>query len=158
MRSWSTHDRKDLSRRWLVVAGWASATDAGEHRSVASCARPGGSVRIRRCCRCAGAAKSECIDYLDALGIETPKSACVYCPYHSDAAWRSLTDADLARAVEVEDALAENFAAGTGFVSQMRSLPTLHPSGIPLRDRPFDHGDNSGAMDTNAPASVESDL
>ena len=91
--------------------------------------------------------RQDCIDYLDALGIETPKSACVYCPFHSDAAWRSLTDADLARAVEVEDALAENFAAGTGFVSQMRSLPTLHPSGIPLRDRPFDHGDNSGAMD-----------
>jgi hypothetical protein len=91
--------------------------------------------------------RQDCIDYLDALGIATPKSACVYCPFHSDAAWRSLTDADLARAVEVEDALAANFAAGTGFVSQMRSMPTLHPSGIPLRERPFDHGDNNGAMD-----------
>jgi hypothetical protein len=34
-----------------------------------------------------------------------------------------------------------------GYASRLRSLPTLHRSGIPLRERPFDRGEDSGAMD-----------
>jgi hypothetical protein len=91
--------------------------------------------------------RNDCIDYLRGLGIEAPKSACVFCPFHGDAVWRSLSPADMARAIEVEDSLHEHAANGTGYVSQLRSLPTLHPSGIPLRERPFDHGEDNGAMD-----------
>jgi len=79
--------------------------------------------------------------------MTAPKSACVFCPFHGDAVWRSLSPVDLARAVEVEDAMHAHAAAGTGYASKLRSLPTLHPSGIPLRDRPFDHTDNPDAMD-----------
>jgi hypothetical protein len=91
--------------------------------------------------------RSDCIAYLASVNITAPKSACVFCPFHGDAIWRSMSERDLDRATEVEEAMHAAYAAGTGQAGNLRSLPTLHPSGIPLRDRPFDHGDNNGAMD-----------
>jgi hypothetical protein len=89
----------------------------------------------------------DCLAYLASINMTAPKSACVFCPFHGDEVWRSLSPADMARAVEVEDAMHAHVAAGTGYASRLRSLPTLHRSGIPLRERPFDRGEDSGAMD-----------
>ena len=91
--------------------------------------------------------RDDCTAYLASVGMTAPKSACVFCPFHGDAVWRSLSPADLARAIEVEDAMTAHRAAGTGYPAKLKSSPTLHRSGIPLRDRPFDHGDDGGAMD-----------
>lgn len=43
----------------------------------------------------AGMTRSACVALLESVGLPVPrKSACVYCPYHSDAAWREVRDFD----------------------------------------------------------------
>lgn len=51
--------------------------------------------------------RSDCEAYLIRLGIEPVKSACVYCPYHSSAAWESIRNVpeDWALAVAYDEAL-----------------------------------------------------
>ena len=50
--------------------------------------------------------RSDCIAYLrDRVPHEVPRSACVFCPFKSDAEWRRLRDTDAAgwsRAVEID--------------------------------------------------------
>ena len=81
--------------------------------------------------------RQDCLDYLASIGETAPKSACTYCPFRSDAMWRSLEPADLAVAIAVDDKLEASWLAKEGYVGQMRSRPTLHPSGTPLRELPF---------------------
>jgi hypothetical protein len=52
------------------------------------------------------------IDYVMRLGLGTPpRSACVYCPFRSDAEWRRIRDTDpddWTRAVEVDEGIRES--------------------------------------------------
>lgn len=57
-----------------------------------------------------GFTRANCILWLERYGIphKVPRSACVFCPFHSDAEWQRLKDAggtDWQRAVEVDAAL-----------------------------------------------------
>lgn len=51
--------------------------------------------------------RSDCLAWMERQGYpRPPRSACVFCPYHSDAEWRRLRDEDLsgwADAVQVDD-------------------------------------------------------
>jgi hypothetical protein len=51
--------------------------------------------------------RADCINYLNGLGIQAKRSACVYCPFHSMAEWREIAKvpADWKRAIEVDEAL-----------------------------------------------------
>lgn len=53
--------------------------------------------------------RANCIEHLQSIGIwPVPRSACVFCPFHSDAEWQSLKDAngaDWARCVEIDQAM-----------------------------------------------------
>ena len=54
--------------------------------------------------------RGDCLTWLEAFGVphEVQKSACVFCPFKSNAEWRRLRDTDpagWARAVEVDNAL-----------------------------------------------------
>lgn len=63
----------------------------------------------------------------------TPRSACVFCPFHSDTEWlRIKTDAKKwARACEIDNALRDDqYIAGRG----MRAKQYLHRSCVPLRE------------------------
>jgi len=55
-----------------------------------------------------GMKRHDCLNWMQRRGFPTPpRSACVFCPYHSDREWRRLKDeepAEFARAVEVEKA------------------------------------------------------
>lgn len=44
-----------------------------------------------------------CVNYLKRSGLEVAKSACEYCPLHSDFSWRSLTKKSFNRAVKVDN-------------------------------------------------------
>lgn len=83
--------------------------------------------------------RTDCIALLKRHGETAPRSACVYCPFHSDAEWRRIAalPRELDKAVAFEEALqaAHN---QHGAVAGLRGYPTLHPSGVPLRERPFD--------------------
>lgn len=84
----------------------------------------------------AGVSREGCLQWMAARGYPTPpRSACVYCPYHSDQEWIRLRDeepAEFARAVHFEEEL-------QAAARQVRTqLPFLHDSLIPLRLVPFD--------------------
>jgi len=77
----------------------------------------------------------------DKVPHETPRSACVFCPYKRDSEWRRLRDTDpvgWARAIEIDNALrAEAFAA-----ARMKSQLYLHRSCIPLAEAPINEIDD----------------
>ncbi len=84
--------------------------------------------------------RSDCVAFLREHGWAAPRSACVGCPYHSDAEWRRMrleAPAEFADAVRFEREVQKRH---TG----LEGLPFLHASRVPL-DRvdlssPEDHG------------------
>ena len=70
--------------------------------------------------------RHQCLDWMKARGFPTPpRSACVYCPYHSNAEWRRLRDEE---PLQFEKAL-----QGVKNRSQnFDSTPFLHRSCVPL--------------------------
>lgn len=72
--------------------------------------------------------RADCTKYLEAEGWAAPRSACIGCPYHSNAEWRALRDdspAEFADAVAFER---EIQATNAG----LRGKPFLHASRVPL--------------------------
>lgn len=75
--------------------------------------------------------RTDCLRWIKAHGYpEPPKSACTFCPYHSDQQWQTLTDAEIAQAIQVDDSLRAHPA------SEYRQDGTLylHRSVKPLRE------------------------
>jgi len=69
--------------------------------------------------------RSACGEVLRSLGLPVPrKSACVYCPFHSDRAWREIRDHD-----------AEGWACAVAYDETIRAErgASLHRSMIPLK-------------------------
>lgn len=85
-----------------------------------------------------GMSRQDCIDWMKAKGYpEPPRSACVFCPFHSDAEWHRLKTQEpheFERAVEFERQLQLAKAVS----ENMTALPHLHSSGIPLHRVDFD--------------------
>lgn len=66
-----------------------------------------------------------------------PRSACVFCPYHSNVEWQRLKDDEpeaFAAAVDYEKKLQEAFRQ----VPRLTSIPYLHPFRVPLSDVQFE--------------------
>jgi len=79
--------------------------------------------------------RGDCLRWLDDYGVphETPRSACVFCPFHSNDEWRRVksNEADWERACEIDDALRnEESVVNRGLDSKLY----LHRSCRPLRD------------------------
>lgn len=76
--------------------------------------------------------RQKCVEWMEANGYpKPPRSACVYCPYHSDREWRRLRDEDAASwqaAIEYEQRL----QAAAASVPRLDGVPYLHPSRVPL--------------------------
>lgn len=73
-----------------------------------------------------------CVHYFERLGLPVPqKSACVFCPYHSDSYWKSLKQnapEEWARAVEYDERIRDSRAAG------IKHPCYLHKSEKPLAE------------------------
>jgi len=83
--------------------------------------------------------RQDCLNWLKAHGYpEPPKSACIGCPFHSDAMWRSIRMND---PVAWDDAVEVDQAIRTG-LRGIRGEVFLHRSGVPL-----DRADLSTAAD-----------
>lgn len=73
--------------------------------------------------------RQRCSAYLTGLGIEVARSACIGCPFHSDAEWRALRE----RPDEWADAVAwEREVQERGL--HMNRVPFLHTSRVPLEE------------------------
>jgi hypothetical protein len=93
----------------------------------------------------AGIRRSDCLEWIKKHGYpEPPRSACVYCPYHSDAEWRRLKTQEpeeFAEAVRVDKEHREA-KAHTG----MRGVPYLHASRKPLDEVDFSNAEDNGQL------------
>lgn len=88
--------------------------------------------------------RSDCRAFLSTIGVEAPRSACVFCPYRSNAEWRRLRDDDpegWARAVEVDGGMREADAACT---RKLEHRLYVHRSCVPLSRAPIDEPDRPG--------------
>lgn len=92
----------------------------------------------------AGMSRGACLAWMVKNGYPMPpKSACTFCPYHSDEAWQSLKDNDpdsWAEAVEMDEALREG-------IPGVKERVYLHRSRIPLRLVRFDTAKEAGQVD-----------
>lgn len=76
--------------------------------------------------------RQACLVWMEKNGYpQPPRSACVYCPFHSDAEWRKLKEHEpesFLAAVAFERAIQEAKSAS----SNSRATPYLHRSRVPL--------------------------
>lgn len=81
--------------------------------------------------------RADCLAWLAARGYpEPPKSACTFCPFHSDAEWRRLRDTDpdgWAEAVDLDRAIRRGLTS-----KHLTSALFLHPSRVPLESVDLD--------------------
>ena len=82
--------------------------------------------------------RRKCLEWMKTNGYPTPpRSACVYCPYHSDVEWRRLRDVEpkeFSRAVQFERDLQSQKAKTDNFAG----IPFLHNSLVLLSEVNFD--------------------
>lgn len=87
--------------------------------------------------------RGDCLRYLDTRGIAAPRSACVFCPYRSNAEWRHLKRSDLygwQRAVEIDNALR---IPGNIVNRNMEQKLYVHSSCVPLERANLDEDQRS---------------
>ena len=81
-----------------------------------------------------GWSRQDCLDWLESRGYpRPPKSACIGCPFHSNAEWSALSPAELADAIEVDRLIRASDADRRGMVGQVY----LHSSLVPLSEVRF---------------------
>ena len=87
-----------------------------------------------------GMSRADCVKWLEDYGVphETPRSACTFCPYRSNAEWKRLKETDpesFAQAVATDRAIRDKRSRCT---QGMRNLMWLHRSCKPLEEINFD--------------------
>ena len=82
--------------------------------------------------------RAKCLQFLENLGESAPRSACVYCPFHSDKEWSRVKQnaEDWEKVVKFEKELHRIWDKNGGF-GGLRSRPTLHKSGLPIDEVDF---------------------
>ncbi|WP_435057221.1 hypothetical protein [Streptomyces sp. bgisy060] len=87
-------------------------------------------------------ARTDCLRYLARNNwASTPKSACIGCPFHSNAHWRHMRDhqpEEWADAVAFDHAIRAGGARGNANGSPLRGQAFLHRSCLPLDKAPID--------------------
>lgn len=91
--------------------------------------------------------RQDCLRWMGQQAFpEPPRSACVFCPYHSDAEWRRLKEKE-----------PESFLAAFEFEKQYQkamaghfdAVPFLHRSLVPLNEVDFDTEEDRGQLNVN---------
>jgi len=94
-----------------------------------------------------GMKRHDCLLWMERHGFpRPPRSACVFCPYHSDREWRRLRDEEpeeFAKAVAFEKAYQ---AAKAKTVSRKGFVPFLHNKRIPLDQVDFSTEEERGQL------------
>lgn len=84
--------------------------------------------------------RADCLRWMASRGYpEPPRSACVFCPYHSDPEWQRLKTED-PEAFEAAAQWETRYQASLAQVKRVRGVPFLHDSCVPLREIDFARG------------------
>lgn len=91
-----------------------------------------------------GWTRDVCQRYLQGKGVDAPRSACVFCPFHSNGEWSRLKgdEDEWDKIVAFERAVHEAHEAH-GAVAGLETRPFLHRSRIPIDEVDFDGGQQS---------------
>lgn len=89
-----------------------------------------------------GMSRDQCRALLTATGFgSTPKSACIGCPFHTNAQWRDLRDnhpEEFADAVDFDAAIRKGSARANAQGQALMGQAFLHRSRVPLAEAPID--------------------
>ena len=79
--------------------------------------------------------------YIERNGMSVARSACVYCPFHSNAEWRRIQSdpAEFKKAVDFEKEIHRFWDSGVK-VGGLESKPYLHRSRVPIDQIDFTGG------------------
>lgn len=89
-----------------------------------------------------GWSRGDCVRYLTSLNLaNTPKSACLGCPFHGNAQWREIraNPEEWADVVAFDAAIRQGNARATANNSPLLGAAFLHRSRVPLGEAPIDH-------------------
>ena len=76
--------------------------------------------------------RRHCFEWMEDNGYpKPPRSACMYCPFHSDDEWRRLRD-DEPEAFAASIKFEKDLQAAKAKTDNQRGVPYLHPSLVPL--------------------------
>lgn len=82
--------------------------------------------------------RARCLHYLESRGIEAPRSACHFCPFHSASEWRRVRamPEEWAKVVQFERLIHQAYDLH-GHVAGLQTKPYLHPSRVPIDEAPI---------------------
>ncbi|WP_165983929.1 hypothetical protein [Streptomyces sp. YIM 98790] len=90
-----------------------------------------------------GWSRQDCLRYLAARDLsDTPKSACLGCPFHGNAQWRAIRDTSPEEwhdVVEFDAAIRQGNARANATGNHLLGQAFLHRSRLPLSQAPIDH-------------------
>lgn len=93
-----------------------------------------------------GMKRHDCLRWMEANGFpKPPRSACIYCPYHSDAEWRRLRN-DSPEEFLVAVQFERDLQAVKAKTERMNGIPFLHDSLIPLDKVDFSTEEDRGQL------------
>lgn len=98
--------------------------------------------------------RSDCLNWMSRMGFkQPPRSACTYCPYHSDTYWKGMKEDDpesWSEAVEVDKAIRDGVRGTTSKLFLHRSLEPLDEVDLKTETHPdqetFNFGDECEGM------------
>jgi hypothetical protein len=99
--------------------------------------------------------RHQCLQWMKDNGYPEPRSACVYCPFHSDTEWRRLRDfepKEFQKAIEFDKALRK---AHKEHNPNLHMEVYLHNSCKPLDEVDFDSDEDKGQMTWDFQAECE---
>jgi len=85
--------------------------------------------------------RGRCLNYIDECKMSVARSACVYCPFHSNSEWSRIKSqpAEFKKAVDFEKAVHAVWDSGIK-VGALSSKPYLHRSRVPIDEIDFTGG------------------
>ncbi|MFR9723998.1 hypothetical protein ACL02R_11625 [Streptomyces sp. MS19] len=90
-----------------------------------------------------GWTRADCLKYLVTRGFAgTPKSACLGCPFHGNAQWRTIRDTspdEWADVLAFDAAIRDGNARANATGNRLLDKAFLHRSRVPLSEAPIDH-------------------
>ena len=91
--------------------------------------------------------RSRCVDYNAKHGVDAPRSACVFCPFHSAGEWRRVrrNPNEWSRVVDFERSVHGRYMEGVTF--GLKTLPFIHRSRVPIGEVDFDRQLSLWSMD-----------